>query len=169
MIKLVKKLLNKGRDDEQIDYEFYKTVDIFNNLSKNEIQKLSELFLMRHFKRGELIFRENYPHVVLYIIKSGEVKLYLSVGKEKITITDLFSKSHFGEIGIFLETNRIVSAVASVDTDLIAIKHSDLKKFIKLNPAAGLKLLYNSGRSLSSDLIERNLKVIQYETKKQNS
>ena len=167
--KLFENLFNKNKAIDQMEYEFFKNVDIFSNLNKSEIQKLIDLTLVRNFKARELIFREKYPHVVLYIIKSGQVNLYLSIGREKITVKDLTAKDHFGEIGVFVDTARIVSAVATVDTELIALKHSDLRQYIKTNPAAGIKILYNLGRAMSSDLTDSYLQVKDYETKKQNS
>ena len=164
MIDFLKKIYLRLKNSEEIDYDFLKSVDIFSNLSDGEIDKLDEIFLVRHYKKNEIIFRENYPHVVLYIIKSGKVKIYLNLRHEKVTIHDLGSKKHFGEIGFFVETNRIASAIATEDTELIAIKHTDMKQFIKDNPATGIKLLFNLGKSITNDFIEVSKKVKEYET-----
>ena len=153
-LKVLKNMFKYNKDTENIDFEFYQSIDILCNLTKSEIMKLNDLFIYKKYKRGETIFRENHPNPVFYIIKSGKVRLFINLPYEEVTVNDLGAKKHFGEIGIFLETNRITSAVTLEDSELIAVKKSDIKQFIKSNPGTGIKLLYNLGKTISNDLVQ---------------
>ena len=162
----IKKILKRFEKNDRIDLEFLRSVEVFHNLNDDEIVKLHDMFIPKNFKKNEILFRENYPHVVLYIIKTGKVLIYLNLPKVKLPIRELESKKHFGEIGIFTNVNRVSSVVALEDTELIAIKNTDMKQFIKNNPGTGVKLLYNLGKSTSNDLIAANSTIKEYETKK---
>jgi CRP-like cAMP-binding protein len=91
--------------------------------------------------------------VVIYIIKSGLVKLYLNSSEDEMHITNLGAKQYFGETGLFIDACRFASAVALEETELIAVTKTDLKQFIKNHPATGIKLLFNFGKSVSTNLI----------------
>ena len=164
-LKFLKSVFRYNKDLEIIDYDFYKGIEIFHNLTNNEILKINDMIIHKTYKKDEVIFHENHPHVVLYIIKSGMVKLFLKHHEEDITITDLGAKKHFGEIGLFIEMNRMSSAIATEDTVLLVIKKSDFRQFVKSYPATGIKLLVNLGKAISNDLVHSYSLIRKNETK----
>ena len=151
--KFLKTMFKYNKDVyEDIDYDFYKSIDIFYNLSKKEIQKLNDLFVIKTYKKDELIFKEGHPSSVFYIIITGKVKVFMNTENKEIPFFTLYPKNHFGEMGIFLETDRLASAVALEDSQLIAIVKSDFRLFIKSQPGTGIKLLYNLGKTVANEL-----------------
>jgi CRP-like cAMP-binding protein len=164
-LEFFKKLFSFNKTEDSIDYDFFKSVTLFSNLTNKEIRLLNDIFIPKLYKKNEVIFRENYPHVVTYIVKSGKIKQFLQLPYEEIHISSIEPRQHFGEIGLFVEADRHVSAIALEDSELIAIKKSDLKQFIMVHPATGIKLLYNFGKSVSLSLIETNKMLKQDESK----
>ena len=154
IFKKLKAMFRYNKEVEVIDFDFYKSIDILGNLSHNEIKRLDDYMIHKSYKKDEIIFRENHPTVVLYIIKSGRVKVFMNTSDGETIINILESKKHFGEMGIFIDANRLASAVAIEDTELIAIQKTDLKQFIKSNPGTGIKLLFNLGKTISSELYQ---------------
>ena len=154
---LKKKQANKGEDS--IDMEFLQEVELFNKLTTKEIRRFSDMFIIKKFEQNEEIFREHFPHVVFYIILSGKVKLYHDTleSEPDAMIEILGTKQLFGAVGVFADVNRVFSAAAIENSELIAINKSDFINFIKNNPATGIKLMYN----LSQMIIGKLLKEIE--------
>jgi len=158
-----KKLFSRKKTKNQVDFPFLSEVLLFEKLSEKELIRISDFFIYKYFTKGETIFQESYPHIVLYVVVVGKVKQYK--GQEYL-ISELQPKDMFGGMALFFETNRLFSAVAIEDTTLIAINKTDLMAFIKSNPATGIKLLWNLGKYLSTDLINELEALKEYELKK---
>ena len=157
----IKKLLKDRKKKNNLDLDFYQKVDLFKNLTNKEIMILSDLFIDKYYEKNEIIYRESHPQVVIYIVKSGKVTLQIDLPHLKFKIFEIYAGKHFGEIGMFLESSRIHTATAEEDTELIAIKKSDLKQFILDNPASGIKLLYNLGKFVAEKLIDTSKLIRQ--------
>ena len=142
-----------------IDYDFYRKLSLFETLTDNEILQLNDLLISKTYKKDEVIYKENHPQAVIYIIKSGSVRLQIDLAHFEFKITIVQQYCHFGEIGLFLDTPRICTATAIEDTELIAIKKSDIKQFILTNPGTGIKLLYNFGKSVATLLLETSKSI----------
>jgi len=153
-LKFLKTLLKYNKEIEVIDFDFYKNIDILSNLNKSEIRRLNDIFIPKHYKKDEVIVRENNPFVVLYIVKHGKVKLCMSTSEGETVTNILEPKKHFGEMGIFIDANRLKSAIAIEDTELIAIKKTDFRQFIVNHPGTGIKLLFNLGKTISNELYQ---------------
>ena len=153
ILNTIKKIFTKDKS-ELIDLDFYKDIEIFKSLSTNELIVLSRYFITKQYKQEEMIFHEKHPHAVFFIVKSGKVREYKKFCSEEVTLRVLAPKNYFGEVGFFLELNRLTSAVALEDTELTIIKKTDFRQLVKLYPATGIKLLYNLGKSLSNDILE---------------
>jgi len=166
MFTWLKKLLSKKKLAHQVDFTFLKEVPLFRKLTERELTRISDLFIYKSFKADEPIFGEGYPHIVLYIVVTGKVKQYKDSHEFEYLISEIKPKNMFGGLAIFVEQNRMVSAVAIDDTTLIAINKTDLLAFIKSNPATGVKILWNLGKYLSTDLLQELEALKEYETKK---
>jgi len=164
MLKAIfKKLFSKKKTKHQVDFTFLSDVLLFENLSEKELIRISDFFIYKYFTKNETIFKENYPHIVLYIVVVGKVKQYKGL---EYLVSELQPKDMFGGMALFIETNRLFSAVAIEDTTLIAMNKTDLMAFIKSNPATGIKLLWNMGKYLSTDLLSELEALKEYELKK---
>lgn len=152
----MKKSSNETTFSEKEMIQFLGKVSVFDKLTKNERKNIADYFYERKFKAEEQIFKQDYPSVVFYIIKNGEVKVFLKRRGKKKEISRLKSRDFIGEIGVFLEKNRVASAIAKKESTLFAISKKDLKKFIDKFPKAGTKILYKFGEIVSTYLIDQN-------------
>ena len=126
-------------------------IELFKELNKIELLNISKYLIERHFKKNEMIYRENYPHVVLYLIKSGQVEIFLEQTTQNKVFAVLTENKHFGEIGLFNESTRITSAKALTDCTLYAISKYDFVKFISKFPGTGIKLLFKLAEGISTE------------------
>ncbi len=150
---------NINSDKELV--KFLSRIDLFKKLSKLEKKNLIKYMYLRHYKKDEVVFRKGYPNVVFYIVKSGELMVFLEEKDTKIEVKRLQECDFFGEMGLFQEEFRSASIAAIEESDLLAISKRDLNEFIHTFPRAGVKILFKFGELLSSNIIETNRKLAQ--------
>ncbi len=143
--------------NRNIDIKELSKFEFLQKLSKKELKQFSNLFNIRTFKAQEVIFKQGYPHVLIYLILQGKVLLSLTKPDGKsIELATLGQYEEFGEVGIFIEGSRSATAMPIVDTQLCAISQQDFMHFIADYPRIGVKVLYGLGKSLSKMLNERD-------------
>jgi CRP-like cAMP-binding protein len=86
------------------------------------------------YKEGTVIFSEGEPSSFLYIVASGEIRIFKEDKDRLIPISIARSKDFIGELSIFSDEPRSVSAVASKASSVIMVKKSDIRKVIKECP-----------------------------------
>ncbi|MBN2460583.1 MAG: cyclic nucleotide-binding domain-containing protein [Candidatus Cloacimonetes bacterium] len=161
-----KDLRTKVKDEEEKHLpeekeliKFLSNVALFGKLTRNERRNLVKYIYIRKFKIGEMIFKKNYPNVVFYILKEGELKVFLEKNDEELELNRLHPLDFFGEIGLFLDHSRTATVKAVEDSVLLAISKRDLRDFIARFPRAGVKILYKMGEILCNHVINLNKKI----------
>jgi len=117
---------------------------------------------MRTLKPGELLFKEKEPANSLYIIQSGQIRLFRPKGRGFVDIAILRSGEVIGEMAYFDQRNksRSTSAAAIVTTQIIEISFVAFEKTMSgLNP--WFKTIINT---LADRLRKTNEKVKSLET-----
>ncbi|PID28443.1 MAG: hypothetical protein CSB55_04610 [Candidatus Cloacimonadota bacterium] len=142
------------------EFEFLKDVKFLKGLSTGELKQFSKLLHERKFKENEIIFKKGYPHAVLYIVGSGELKVILERDDSAVINLATVKKSdHFGEIGLFTESNRTATVIGKTDSVLYAVSKSDFTDFINIYPKISIKILYNISKSLCDKISKTNDKL----------
>ncbi|MGD2053643.1 MAG: cyclic nucleotide-binding domain-containing protein [Gammaproteobacteria bacterium] len=90
---------------------------IFEGLHFKEYRALAASMVRRHFKQGELIYREGDPAEALYMISSGEVEL-LDPRQRMAPIARLGKHGSFGWLEILSGAPSATAAVAATDLTL---------------------------------------------------
>ena len=143
-------------NNNKLDY--LRQFPILHNFSKFELFLFSHLIQIRHFKKDEIIFQEQFPLAVIYLVQSGAIEIYshYDINEEPVVLT----KNQFiGVIDLYDENRRKEEAKAIKDTVLLAISHIDFQKFIKANPRTGVKLLSNICGALSHFIFQKHKPV----------
>jgi CRP/FNR family transcriptional regulator, cyclic AMP receptor protein len=92
---------------------------------------------IRQFKPGDVLFNENDPAESLYIIQSGQIRLYRPKGRGFIDLAILRTGEVIGEMAYFDEkaSRRSCSAAAIITTEVIEISFKAFAKTMSgLNP-----------------------------------
>ena len=84
-----------------------------------------------HFKEGQVIFVEGEKPAYLYIIVSGEVRVFKEDGNTLLPINLLKSKDFIGELSMFDDHPRSATALASKDSEIMLVKRTDIRKVLK--------------------------------------
>lgn len=101
------------------------------------VQPVKKKSGIRTYKPGDILFNENDPANSLFIIQSGQIRLYRPKGRGFIEIAILRSGEVIGEMAYFDEktTRRSCSAAAIVTTEVIEISFTAFEQTMKgLNP-----------------------------------
>ena len=147
---------------------------LFQDLNPRELNVLEGIVNIRHYRPGEIIFRQGDVGVGMYIIVSGKVTVYYEQVSSTIEktidktieevmkdqIAALNAKDFFGDLALVEQNSRrSASAVASEDCTLIGFFKSDLVEITDRLPGAGAKILWRLCEVIGTRLRETLAKV----------
>ena len=140
--------------------DFLKKVNLFENLSVNELEKIERISRMEAYSKGDVIFKEGTPGDQCYVITNGEVrisKFIPNIGEEALAV--LKPGDYFGEMALIDTFPRSANAIVNSDVALLAINKTDLDKILIMDRELGYKLLWAFTKTLSKRLRETNEKM----------
>ncbi len=122
-------------------------VPLFQFLDEAERLDLAKHLDVVRFPSGAMIFNYGDPGDTIYIIRSGEVELFLKDDTgERVTFEKATHGDFFGELSFLDSGCRSVSAQVTADAELLHMDRGDLEKFLHLRPAAAMDFLQAMGR-----------------------
>src|SRR5919107_5554130 len=130
-----------------VDHAALEGVEFFELLGDDERRALAEVVDLVRLDEGQTLFRAGDPGESLYLVRAGEVELYITdnVG-QKITLDTASRGDFFGEIALLDDESRTATAVALADTELIELDRGDLLLLFSKQPDAALHMLAAMGR-----------------------
>lgn len=124
-------------------------VPIFSDLSDTELRFLSDRTVSKKYASGESIFGEGDPCAGLYIVESGDVRIFkISPGGREQVLTVEHAGSSVAELPIFDGGNYPASASAATDCQLLFISRTDFRALCLEHPEVALKVLRMVGLRL---------------------
>ncbi len=135
---------------------------LFEMLSNQELEYVSELSRPRRFTAGQLVFEEGELGDSLYVIVSGEVEVLRRDGAgEQRTIAVLGPPLFFGEMSLIDKEYRSATVRARTDTELLHLTAENLAAFRKQHRDGFTFVVINIARVLSSRLRQSNAKLVE--------
>lgn len=134
--------------DKKINY--LKMVDIFQDLSKEEMKEMDQTTTMSTCRRGKIFYQPEDSSEVLFILKKGRVQLYrLSPEGKKLIIGTIGPGSVFGEMAIVGQGMHNAFAEAANDCLLCVMSRSDVERLILSKPPVALRIMNVMAERLS--------------------
>jgi CRP/FNR family transcriptional regulator/CRP/FNR family cyclic AMP-dependent transcriptional regulator len=128
---------------------YLKQVDIFANLSDDDIRELMSVAKRRTFRSGEVIFHRDDPGQVLYVIKEGKVKISIvSPDGQEISLVVFGKGEFFGELALLDGESRSADAIAMERVECYTLQRSDFHNSIMKNPKIAIHVLEVLSRRL---------------------
>lgn len=122
---------------------------LFADLSEPEITFLANHAVPRHYRPGELIFSEGDPCAGLYVVESGNVKIFKSSASGREQVLAVETPGHtVAELPVFDGGNYPASASAAQDATLLFVSKQDFYSLCLEHPKVALKVLRVVGRRL---------------------
>ena len=130
-----------------VDPEAFRGIEFFNLLDEEDRGSLAEVVDLRRLEAGELLFRAGEPGDSLYLVRDGEVELFINDNAgQKIILTVASAGDFFGEIALLDEGNRTATAVAREESELVELDRDDLLLLFDKRPETALSMLAAMGR-----------------------
>lgn len=148
MIRFIK----PGPGKNMLATDLLENLPYFKGLSAEEVERIADKVTQLKFSDGEIIFLEGEPCEGLFVVKSGEVRIFKSSpeGREQVMLRARQGDS-FNDVPIFDGGPNPASASAVADTIVYLIPKEVVLSTIGDNPAAKaiLKLFASRLRHLS--------------------
>ena len=117
-------------------------VELFELLDADELNELAAVIDEKNLKEGETVFQAGDFGESLYIVKSGDVELFIKdTTGQKIVLKVACRDDIFGEISMLDNRPRSATAIALSNTELFALDRDDLLLLFQKKPDAGLNML----------------------------
>jgi uncharacterized membrane protein len=117
-------------------------VELFEHVSDEDRARLAEFIGMRQLAAGETLFKTGEPGDSLYVVKSGEIELFIrDTAGQKILLAIASAGEVFGELALLDRGPRTATALALNDTELLELDRDDLLLLFQKSPNAALRLL----------------------------
>lgn len=124
-------------------------VPIFSGLTESELAFLAQRTVARHYSAGEQVFGEGEPCAGLYVVESGNVRIFKSSasGREQVLSID-GPGSSIAELPVFDGGAYPASAIAIDDVSLLFVSRQDFQALCLAHPQVPLKVLRVVGARL---------------------
>jgi len=130
-------------------------IPFFNVLSEEEIEKISSRIKIKRYDKNSVLFREGDSSEEVFIIKSGNVKIY----NDTRDFVTLDKGDMFGELGVISDGDRSLSAIATSEkSDIYVISKSDFLYMLERYPV----LITNLTKILCNCLDHATVRLINY-------
>jgi CRP/FNR family transcriptional regulator len=135
--------------DNQASLALLKRVQVFSGLSEQEFAFLMPRLVQRRIGAGEIIFNEGDACAGLYIVQSGNVRIFKSSagGREQVLAID-GPGSSIAELPVFDGGKYPASAQAVNDCNLFFFSRQDFQALCLQHPQVALKVLRVVGARL---------------------
>lgn len=121
-------------------------VELFEHLSDEDRARLAEVIDLRGLGAGETLFTTGEPGESLYVVRSGEVELFIKdTAGQKIPLAIVSPGEVFGELALLDRSPRTATAIALTDCALLELDRDDLQMLFQKSPTAALRLLAAMG------------------------
>jgi CRP/FNR family transcriptional regulator len=129
--------------------DILRRVPIFTDLTDTELSFLSERAVPRKYEPGELLFSEGDPCAGLFVIETGNVRIFKSsaTGREQVLAID-GPGSSVAELPVFDGGNYPASAAAASELTVLFISKQDFHSMCLVHPQVALKVLRVVGKRL---------------------
>lgn len=136
--------------------DFLKEVILFKDLPAKELDKVAKLFGQQAFPKYTVIFEEGAPGDLLYIIKSGVVKISKESSDGRVkTLALLNAGEIFGEMSVLSDETRSANAETLTEAVCAVIKREDFQGLVEKNPSISLHII----RTLIDRLIQADRQI----------
>jgi len=124
------------------DAKLLDDIELFEHVTEEDRANLAEFIDLRQLAAGETLFKTGEPGEALYIVREGEVELYIKdTAGQKILLAIAGRGEVFGELALLDRGARTATAMALADTELLELDREDLLLLFHKSPAAALRLL----------------------------
>lgn len=138
-----------------------RSTPLFENLRSRDWKLMSDLFHVRDYSAGEIIFEKGTPGLGMYVIVDGRVKIVTEEEGKEVVLTTLNHGDFFGEMSLIDEIERSAGAVAETQTRLVGLFRPQLQQLMTHRPRLGITLFERLAKIVVQRLRYSNQLLLQ--------
>jgi CRP/FNR family cyclic AMP-dependent transcriptional regulator len=124
-------------------------VPVFSTLEPNDLERIAQMALPRHFEPGQAVFREGDQSDTCYIVREGHARAVRSHGDGRtITLATFGPGDIFGELAMFEDERRSATVEAIEPTSVIGVLGPDMRRLLGEHPQIAARMVIALGRRL---------------------
>jgi len=149
--------------DVRAEVGYLKAVDIFQDLSEEELEALDSSITIVPCEVGKIFYAPEDTGEALFILKEGKVQLYrISPDGRKLVTNTLAPGTVFGEMSLIGQGMYDSFAEAIEDCAVCRMDRADLERLLVEKPQVALRILEVIGKRLVE--VEARLEDIAFKT-----
>jgi NTE family protein len=125
-------------------------IPFFTELPDDVLEAIRRRLRVERHTRGVILFKEGDWGDTLYLVQSGQLKVYSDAGGEERIYAYVGPGGFVGELALLLEQPRSASVSVNIDAEVAQLSKSDLNDLLREYPAIAIHL----GRELGRRLVE---------------
>jgi CRP/FNR family transcriptional regulator, cyclic AMP receptor protein len=126
----------------QMDYNRLRSLTIFKELDKNELEIVHKHVFEQSVKKDSVLFAEGMPGELLYIIMVGCVEIIKDTKDYgKIVLATIGVNDIVGEMSLIDSEPRSATGITSEDSVLLVIKRQSFNEILQSDPRIAAKVL----------------------------
>jgi CRP/FNR family transcriptional regulator, cyclic AMP receptor protein len=115
---------------------------LFPALSPEDLSVLARCGVIKAYPRNTMLFQEGQPSADLYIVVTGQIKVFVSEAQGKeMTLTLEGPGGYFGELGLVDEAPRSATVMTTEPSQLVVVSKADFQRCLAAHPDLGIKLM----------------------------
>lgn len=133
---------NRSHGDLMTRLSLLKQVPLFADLTDGELAALAKDFARLHFQQGEPIFYQGDPGHTLYLVETGQVRIYVqSEDGQELSVTVCGPGDMFGEMAVIDGLPRSASAIAMEATAVLSLSRERFREQLRRSPQFALNFM----------------------------
>jgi CRP-like cAMP-binding protein len=131
--------------------KFLSGISLFTTLDEKSLRLLAQASRFQHVKKGDVLFFRAEPSEFAYVVQRGEISIVLSSSDGRdIVINQMRPADIFGELGILTGRPRSTSAIAHVDSHVLAIHSQTFLRVLDSEPGLARRILQITAERLQT-------------------
>jgi CRP-like cAMP-binding protein len=127
---------------DQLDYNRLRSITIFKDLDKNELEIVSKHVFEKSVEKDSILFVEGMSGELLYIIMSGSVEIIKKTNdNKKIVLATMEANDIIGEMSLIDSAPRTATGITSADSVLLVITKQSFNEILQSDPRIAAKIL----------------------------
>ncbi len=138
-----------SREEPSLKLHLLSKVDIFRDLSQDEIHTIEGMVNMVTCKKGYIFYRPEEEAEVLFLLKRGKVQVYtLTTEGKRLLIETIGPGMFFGEMPLTAQSMHQAFAEAIEDSLICVLSRGDMERLLLQKPQVALRLVESLSRRL---------------------
>lgn len=124
-------------------------IDIFQGINEHDLKNITQKFQLRKYKARQHIFYESDPGLMMYFIKSGQIRIYINARNgSEVSARMLGAGQIFGELALVDKGLRSANVITVTDTQCYTLHYETFDALIEKYPVIARNTMNFLGRRI---------------------